>query len=125
MLVATAQPALAWGELGHRTVGEIAYANVKPEVCADRRAAQGRGGLGDAFVQGGNLSDAAVYPDCLHAYMWRFAYTFPFHYQDIDVDKPFDIKEGCANSICVTQQIARTAASLPTAACPPPRAWRR
>jgi hypothetical protein len=44
--------------------------------------------------------------------MWRFAYTFPFHYQDIDVDKPFDIKEGCANSICVTQQIARTRREL-------------
>jgi hypothetical protein len=53
MLVATAQPALAWGELGHRTVGEIAYANVKPEVRADRRTAQGRGGVGHAFVQGG------------------------------------------------------------------------
>lgn len=113
MLAATAQPALAWGELGHRTVGEIAYANVKPEVRAQiDELLKGEAALGTPLCKAGNLSDAAVYPDCLHAYMWRFAYTFPFHYQDIDVDKPFDIKEGCANSICVTQQIERTRREL-------------
>jgi hypothetical protein len=109
MLALTAQPALAWGELGHRTVGEIAYANVTPQVRAQiDELLKGEAALGTPLCKAGSLSDAAVYPDCLHAYQWRFAYTFPFHYQDIDVDKPFDIKEGCANTICVTAQIART-----------------
>lgn len=108
MLAFSAQPVLAWGELGHRTVGEIAYANVKPEVRAQIDALlKNADAMGTPLCPLTNLSDAATYPDCLHAYQWRFAYTFPFHYQDIDIDKPFDIKEGCANSICVTQQITR------------------
>jgi hypothetical protein len=108
MLTLSAQPALAWGELGHRTVGEIAYANVKPETRAQiDELLKNADAMGTPLCTLKNLSDAATYPDCLHAYQWRFAYTFAFHYQDIDVDKPFDIKEGCANTICVTQQIER------------------
>lgn len=103
-----AQPALAWGELGHRTVGEIAYANVKPEVAAQiDDLLKGEAALGTPDCHVTNLSDAAVYPDCLHAYMWRWAYTFPWHYQDIDIDKPFDVKAACSYGTCVTAQIER------------------
>jgi hypothetical protein len=109
LIALSAQPALAWGEVGHRTVGEIAYANVKPEVAAQIDALlSNEAAMGTPDCPLKSLSDAATYPDCLHAYQWRFAYTFPWHYQDIDVDKPFDIKEGCANTNCVTEQIART-----------------
>jgi hypothetical protein len=54
MLVATAQPALAWGELGHRTVGEIAYANVKPEVRAQiDELLKGEAALGTPLCKAG------------------------------------------------------------------------
>jgi len=82
---------------------------VKPEVAAQIDALlSNEAAMGTPDCPLKSLSDAATYPDCLHAYQWRFAYTFPWHYQDIDVDKPFDIKEGCANTNCVTEQIART-----------------
>jgi hypothetical protein len=108
MLAITAQPALAWGELGHRTVGNIAYANVTPEVKAQiDELLKSEPALGVPQCKVKSLSDAAVYPDCLHVENWRWNFTFPWHYQDIDIDKPFDIKEGCANDICATKQIAR------------------
>jgi len=109
MLALSAQPALAWGELGHRTVGEIAYANVKPDVRAQiDELLKNEAAMGTPECKLRNLSDAATYPDCLRANSWRWAYTFPWHYQDIEVEKPFDIKEGCSNGNCVTAQIART-----------------
>jgi hypothetical protein len=99
--------------LGHRTVGEIAYANVKPEVAAQiDELLKNEAQLGMPACPVKNIADAAVYPDCLRAASWRWAYTFPFHYQDIDVDKPFDMKEACASGNCVTAQITRTRREL-------------
>ncbi|WP_068094292.1 S1/P1 nuclease [Novosphingobium rosa] len=120
MLAFTAQPALAWGELGHRTVGNIAYANVTPQVAAQidvllKQEAM----LGTPECKVKTIGDAAVYPDCLNANRWRWAYTFPWHYQDIDIDKPFDVKEACSAGNCVTAQIERFRRILADRSLPP------
>jgi len=37
----------------------------------------------------------------------RFSYTGPWHYQNVDICKPFDLNSACANGNCVSAQIDR------------------
>ncbi|WP_423141852.1 S1/P1 nuclease [Parablastomonas sp. CN1-191] len=101
-------PALAWGSYGHRTTAEIAMANVKPETAARIRALLAvQKQLGTPKCPVHSLADAATWPDCLRGDAWRWAYTFPWHYQTENVCKPFDPKSDCANGNCVSAQIER------------------
>ncbi|MEY2943503.1 MAG: hypothetical protein RLY97_1517 [Pseudomonadota bacterium] len=119
--LASATPALAWGELGHKTVAQIALANVKPATAAKIRALmRAEKGLGTPQCRVRNLADASYWPDCLRGDPDRWRYTFGWHYQDHDVCGNFDIKANCANGNCVTAQITRDAkilanTQLPTA----------
>lgn len=111
MLAAT--PALAWGSFGHRTVGAIAWDNVKPQTrVAIRRLLAHQAELDTPKCAMHSIEDAAVWPDCIKSDRWRFDYAYPWHYQDIQVCKVFDIKENCANGSCVTAQIPRNARLL-------------
>jgi hypothetical protein len=101
-------PALAWGSYGHRTTAEIAMANVRPETAARIRALIAvQRQLGTPTCPIHNLADAAVWPDCLRGEPWRWAYTFPWHYQTENVCKAYDPKSDCANGNCVSAQIDR------------------
>ncbi len=105
----SASPVLAWGEFGHRTVAEIAAANVTPHTSARiRLLLRAEAGLGTPYCRVRTLADASYWPDCIRREGWRWGYTFPWHYQNINVCKPFDIKSACANGNCVTAQIERT-----------------
>ncbi|WP_091143886.1 S1/P1 nuclease [Novosphingobium sp. CF614] len=106
-------PAFAWGAYGHRTVAAIAMENVSP------RTRTRIGGLLRAerdlvtpACPVKSLEDASVWPDCIRGEGWRWAYTFPWHYQNIRVCAPFDIKANCANGSCVSAQIERNARLL-------------
>lgn len=106
-------PAFAWGYFGHRTVAAIAMDNVTPATRARiavllKAAPQ----LVTPQCKVKSLEDAAAWPDCLRSERWRWGYTFPWHYQDISICKPFNIKEGCANGECVSAQIERNARLL-------------
>lgn len=102
-------PALAWGEFGHRTTAEIAMANVSPQTrSAITRLLKGEAGLGTPYCRVRNLNDASTWPDCIRREGWRWGYTFAWHYQNINVCKPHDIKAACAGGNCVTAQIERT-----------------
>lgn len=107
------QPALAWWEYGHRTVASIALRNVTP-VTRARIAAllKAEAQLGTPKCQVRSLEDAAVWPDCIRKENWRWGYTFPWHFQDIQVCGGFDIKQDCASGTCVTAQIDRNARIL-------------
>ena len=110
LAVGWAQPALAWGEVGHRTIAAIAQANIKPETAA--RIAdllKAEAGLGTVACPVKSLADAAVWPDCLRSDSPRWAYTFPWHFHDSEVPGPgFDLKANCSYGGCVTAQIDRT-----------------
>ncbi|MDE8653944.1 S1/P1 nuclease [Novosphingobium album (ex Liu et al. 2023)] len=113
------QPAFAWGEYGHRTVAAIAMANISPATRARIRTllrAEPQLGTPDCPVR--SLEDAAVWPDCLRGESWRWAYTFPWHYQNEPVCADFDIKRNCANGNCVTPQIERNRRILATPGLP-------
>jgi len=107
-------PALAWGSFGHRTVATIALKNVAPST-RDRIAAllKAERQLGTPNCRVRSLEDAAVWADCIRAdERWRWAYTAPWHFHDIQICGEFDIKQHCANGSCATAQIERNARIL-------------
>ncbi len=100
--------AMAWGEYGHHTTGSVAWANVKPETrAAIRRLLKAERGLGTPKCRVRSIEEASYWPDCIRSDAWRYAYTFPWHYQTEPVCKPYDPKANCANGNCVTGQIER------------------
>jgi hypothetical protein len=106
-------PASAWWEYGHYTVAEIAERTVRPASRAEIKRLIGRAALletPECPVR--SLADAAYWPDCIRAYKERFSYSFPWHYQNVDICKPFDQASACRDGNCVSAQIERNAKLL-------------
>jgi hypothetical protein len=106
-------PALAWWEYGHYTVAEIAERTVRPATRTEiarliRRSAL----LETPECPVRTLADAAYWPDCIRAYKERFSYSFSWHYQNVDICKPFDQASACRDGNCVSAQIERNAKLL-------------
>lgn len=53
------------------------------------------------------IEDASVWADCIRSIPDRFSYTAPWHYQNVNVCRPFDLEGPCANGNCVSAQIER------------------
>jgi hypothetical protein len=114
-----AQPAWAWGEFGHHTSASIAGANVTPQTRrAIRTLLRAEAGLGTPYCRVRSIEEAAYWPDCIRREGWRWGYTFPWHYQNMNVCKVFDIKANCAGGNCVTGQIERNRRILADKALP-------
>ena len=106
-------PASAWWEYGHYTVGRIAQLTAKPAtVRAVRELIAQSALLETPKCPIRNIEDAAYWPDCAKTYGDRFSYTFAWHYQNVDVCKPFDVKSACRDGNCVSDQIERNAKLL-------------
>lgn len=106
-------PALAWGSLGHRTVGGIAMANVKPVTRARiRELLRHQAELDTPKCRMGTIEDAATWPDCIKGERWRWAFASSWHYHDQPVCGTFDIKANCRDGNCATRQIERNARLL-------------
>lgn len=106
-------PAQAWWELGHYTVADIAIANVKPATRAKIMALLRQGELVETPTCPLNtLANAAYWPDCVKELGPRFSYQYNWHYQNIDICKPFAIKGNCPDGNCVSAQIDRAAKLL-------------
>jgi hypothetical protein len=100
-------PALAYWEYGHETVAQIAYRNVKPET----RAAIDRLLTKQALLEtpkcpARTIEQASVWADCIKPGP-RFSYAYSWHYQNISICKPFELKTACADGHCVSAQIDR------------------
>lgn len=103
-----APAAMAWGEYGHHTTGSVAWANIKPETQAEiRRLLKSEKALGTPKCRVRSIEEASYWPDCIRSLAWRYAYTFPWHYQTEPVCKAYDPKANCASGNCVTGQIER------------------
>ena len=112
-------PASAWGELGHRTVATIAFAEVRPETRrAIKKLLRHAAEVETPTCPLRTLEDAAVWPDCLRGLGDRFAFSFPWHFQDISVCMDFDVDEACPDGNCVTAQITKQAKILATRSRP-------
>jgi S1/P1 Nuclease len=109
-----AQPALAWSDYAHRLTGRIALAQFSPAARAEvRRLLRAEAGLQTPECRLTSIEDATVWPDCVRGrYRDRFAFSAPWHYQNISVCADFDINARCENGDCVTAQIPRQQAIL-------------
>jgi len=111
--LAAASPAAAWWEYGHETVARIAMDNVRPGTRAaiQRLLAKGRL-LETPDCPVATIEQASVWADCIKPLGDRFAYAYSWHYQNVDVCKPFDLKGPCKDGNCVSAQIERNARLL-------------
>lgn len=106
--IGTASPAAAYWEYGHQTVAAIAYRNVTPQVRARIDALLARATLLDTpTCPARTIEEASVWADCIKTLGPRFSYAYSWHYQNIDICKPFDLNPPCRDGNCVSAQIER------------------
>jgi hypothetical protein len=112
-LLLASSPAAAWWEYGHYTVARIAERQVHDST---RRAIQrliARSSLLETpTCPIRDIADASYWPDCVKGLGDRFSYASPWHYQNVDICKPFDLKAPCRDGNCVSAQIDRNAKLL-------------
>lgn len=108
-----AAPARAYWDFGHQTVAAIAWAEVTPVVRARiRRLIAHAPELATPQCPIRTLEDASVWADCIKPLGERFSYAFPWHFQNVDICKPFDLTANCPYGNCVSAQITRNAKLL-------------
>ena len=112
-------PAFAWWEYGHETVARIAWLEAKPETRAAVRRLLARSALLETpTCPAATIEQASVWPDCIRALGDRFSYAASWHYQNVDVCRPFDQQSACRDGHCVSAQIERHARLLGDRAIP-------
>lgn len=112
-LCVTTSPARAYWEYGHETVARIALDSVRPDTKAKVQALLAQGRLLDTpDCPVATIEQASVWADCIKPLGDRFAYAFSWHYQNVDICKPFDLKAACKDGHCVSAQIERQARLL-------------
>jgi hypothetical protein len=110
VLLATtlAAPVSAYWEYGHETIGQIAYRNVTPHTRAAMDGLLRQSALLETpGCPAGTVEQAAVWADCVKKLGPRFSYAYSWHYQNVDVCRPFDLKPACKDGNCVSAQIER------------------
>jgi hypothetical protein len=117
--VLAGSPALAWGELGHRVVADLAYQRLTPETRARVDAL-----IAEAAVSGepscpvASFADAAAFPDCVDG-IRRYNDLRRLH----DEDRPFCPTERrgdpCKDGRCVTAAVKAAVAELADPAAAP------
>ncbi len=101
-------PAAAWWEYGHYTVARVAERSVEASTRVAIRRLISRSALLETPVcPVRTLEDASYWPDCIKPMGDRFSYSFPWHYQNVDICKPFDLASACRDGNCVSAQIER------------------
>ena len=112
-LLFLSSPAAAWWEYGHYTVGRIGFIEARPETrAAVRRLLAQSARLETPTCPVRTIEEASYWPDCIKALGDRFSYASPWHYQNVDICKPFDLKAACRDGNCVSAQIERNAKLL-------------
>ena len=108
-----AAPAPAYWEYSHKLVASIAMAEVRPQTRAQIRALLAKGALLDTpECPVATLEQASLWADCIKPMGDRFSYQSSWHYQNVDICKPFDLKAACKDGNCVSAQIERNARLL-------------
>lgn len=104
--------ARGWWDYSHRTIGQIAWAEVKPATRARMKLLfASQSDLDTPRCPVRTIEEASVWADCVKPGE-RFSYAFSWHFQNIDICKPFDLKSACPFGNCVSAQIKRNAKLL-------------
>tara|TARA_Y100000815_G_scaffold260987_1_gene272925 strand:- start:260 stop:1108 length:849 start_codon:yes stop_codon:yes gene_type:complete len=103
-----ATPAAAYWEYGHETVAAIAYRNIdaRTRAAVDRLLAQSAL-LETPSCPARTIEQASVWADCIKTLGLRFSYAYSWHYQNVNICEPFDLKSACKDGNCVSAQIER------------------
>ena len=112
-LLAFASPAHAYWEYGHESVARVAWEQMRPDTRRQLAALLRQGRLletPECPVR--TIEQASVWADCVKPLGDRVAYVYSWHYQNVDVCKPFDLKSACKDGNCVSAQIERNARLL-------------
>ncbi|MFM9851343.1 MAG: S1/P1 nuclease [Sphingomonadaceae bacterium] len=116
----SASPAFAWGAFGHETIAGIAQASVSSRTRGEiDRLLRAWPSVETPTCPLKTLADASVWPDCVRGLGVRFDYTSSWHYQNVDICKPFDLKAACKDGNCVSRQIDRAVKLLADKSIPP------
>jgi hypothetical protein len=100
-------------------VAKIAQANMSAKARANmQRLLRAAPMLGTPKCAMRNIGDVSVWADCIKGDRVRWGYTNSWHYQNVDICKPFDLKSACADGNCVSAQIDRNFALLSNKALP-------
>ena len=111
--LAAASPAHAYWEYGHESVARIAWEQMRPDTRRQVAALLRQGRLLETpACPIATIEQASVWADCIKPLGDRFAYAYSWHYQNVDVCKPFDLKSACKDGNCVSAQIERNARLL-------------
>ncbi|MBO9574101.1 MAG: S1/P1 nuclease [Sphingobium sp.] len=115
-------PASAWSGYGHEIVAQIALANVKPATRAALKQLLAKQALLETpACPARTIGEAARWADCVRSnktFKDRFSYQDPWHYQNVEPCKAFDLKSVCRNGNCVSAQIERQVRMLKDPALP-------
>ncbi len=113
LLLLPATSALAYWEYGHQTVAQIAQANLSAKAKGNMaRLLRAAPMIGTPKCALRSIEDASIWADCVKSDNVRWGYTNSWHYQNVDICKPFDLKSPCAGGNCVSAQIDRNFALL-------------
>jgi len=106
-------PASAWWEYGHEAIATIAAAKVKPATRAEIGRLLARSDLLETpTCPTRTIEQASVWADCIKELGDRFSYAYSWHYQNVDVCKPFDPASACKDGNCVSKQVERASRML-------------
>ena len=112
-LFAASTPAQAYWEYGHESVARIAWLQMQLGTRAKVAALLKQGRLLETpECPVATLEQASVWADCIKPLGDRFTYAYSWHYQNVDICKPFDLKAACKDGNCVSAQIERNARLL-------------
>jgi len=112
-LFVAAAPAQAYWEYGHESVARIAWLQMRPDTRAKVAALLRQGRLLETpECPVATLEQASIWADCIKPLGDRFSYAYSWHYQNVDICKPFDLKAACKDGNCVSAQIERNARLL-------------
>ncbi|MGQ0660571.1 MAG: S1/P1 nuclease, partial [Sphingosinicella sp.] len=101
-------PAAAWWQYGHGTVARIAWLEANPRTRAELRRLLAQSRLLETpACRAGTMETAAYWPDCALTQGERFIYSRPWHYQNVDICRPFELPAACRDGNCVSAQIER------------------
>lgn len=107
-LAGAASPASAWWEYGHESVATIAMVSAKPSTQRAIRQLLAKSALLETpTCPTRTIEQASVWADCIKGMKDRYSYAYSWHYQNVDICKPFDIKSNCPDGNCVSRQIDR------------------
>ena len=107
-LLLAPSPAAAWWEYGHESVATVALHQVSPTTRREIARLLARGPeLQTPTCSVRTIELASYWPDCVKTLGERFSYAYAWHYQNVNICRPFDLRTPCADGNCVSAQIER------------------